>query len=197
MTSEDTDGFWRMAQDLARAEVPPEVDLIRLGRLTALQKPTGGVRGIVAGDIIRRLIARTITQQFAPAVTLATQPFQYALTTRTGGECIAHALQAITDLDASATIMSVGGIGTFDLISRRAMLEGLRSVSGGESVLPFVMQFHDCSSSYLWDDDEGITHQGEGGEQGDPMMPMRSVNVKHSRQSSQAPAGRTFAGFPQ
>ena len=42
-------------------------------------------------------------------------------------------------------------------------------------MLPFVMQFYGCSSSYLWDDDEGITHeirQGEGGEQGDPMMPM-------------------------
>ena len=173
---EDTDRFWRMAQDLACVEVPPEVvDLIRLGRLTVLQKPTGGVRGIVAGDIIRRLVARTITQQLAPAVTQATQPFQYVLTTRAGGECIAHALQAITDLDATVTIMSVDGIGACDLISRRAMLEGLRSVSGGESVLPFVMQFYGCSSSYLWDDDGGITReirQGEGGEQGDPMMPM-------------------------
>ena len=45
---------------------------------------------------------------------------------------------------------------------------------GGDSVLPFVVQFHGNPSSYLWDDD-GETHeirQGEGGEQGDPLMPM-------------------------
>ena len=29
----------------------------RFGRVTALQKPDGGIRGIIVGDIIRRLIA--------------------------------------------------------------------------------------------------------------------------------------------
>ena len=33
------------------------VNSVRLGRLTALQKPNGGVRGIVAGDTLRRLVA--------------------------------------------------------------------------------------------------------------------------------------------
>ena len=50
--------IWRLVQDLSRAVVPDEVvDVVRLERLTALQKPSGGVRGIVAGDIIRRLVA--------------------------------------------------------------------------------------------------------------------------------------------
>ena len=45
--------FWRLAQDLARAAVPKEIlDVIRLGRLTALAKPSGGIRGIVCGDIV-------------------------------------------------------------------------------------------------------------------------------------------------
>ena len=57
---EDMTRFWRFAQDLARAAVLDDiVELVRLGRMTALQKPNGGVRGIVAGDIIRRLVART------------------------------------------------------------------------------------------------------------------------------------------
>ena len=44
----DTAAFHRAAQDLARAEMPPDVlNLLRMGRLTALQKPGGGVRGIV------------------------------------------------------------------------------------------------------------------------------------------------------
>ena len=48
------------------------VDVVRLGRMTALCKPTGGVRGIVACDMARRLVARTISQQIFKAVEQAT-----------------------------------------------------------------------------------------------------------------------------
>ena len=48
----------------ARAEIPEEVvKAIRLGRMTALQKPDGGVWGVVAGNVFRRLVARTLAQQ--------------------------------------------------------------------------------------------------------------------------------------
>ena len=79
----------------------------------------------------------------------ATSPFQHALSTKSGGECIAHSLQALT----GATVLSIDGIGVFDLISRGAMLDGLRSVAGGDSVLPFVVQFYGNPSS----DDDGET----------------------------------------
>ena len=113
--------------------------LLRMGRLIALQKPTGGVRGIVCGDIVRRVVARTIVQMIAPTVEEATSPFQYVLTTKSGGECVAHATQALTDLDSRATVLSIDGISAFDLISRAAMLDGLSNVEGGESVLPFAL----------------------------------------------------------
>ena len=42
-------------QDLARAQVPLDVlEFLRMGRLTAWQKPRGGVCGIVCGDVSRR-----------------------------------------------------------------------------------------------------------------------------------------------
>ena len=60
----ETAAFFRAAQDLARADIPQDVlVLLRMGR----QKPGGGVRGIVYGDIVRRLVARSVTQQIAPA----------------------------------------------------------------------------------------------------------------------------------
>ena len=89
-----------------------------------------------------------------------------SLTTKSGEECVAHALQILTDLDDRATVLSIDGIGAFDLISQGAMLEGLRSVDGGSSALPFVLQFYGNLSSYLWTNDSGVTHgiwQGEGG----------------------------------
>ena len=55
-------------------------------------------------------------QQFAKKVESATAPFQYALSTRAGCECVSHALQSLTGLDESATILSVDGVGAFDLV---------------------------------------------------------------------------------
>ena len=71
--------------------------------MTALRKPDGGVRGIVVGDFLRRLVA-------------------------------------------------------FDLISRNAMVSGLMAMEHGDTLWPFVRQFYGQPSSYLWEDDCGITH---------------------------------------
>ena len=117
---------------------PPDVlALLRMGRLAALQKPGGGVRGIVCGDLVRRLVARSIAQQISSAVEEATSPFQYALTTKASGECVAHAIQSLTDLDSRATVLSIDGIGAFDMISRAAMLDGLQQVRGGDTCASF------------------------------------------------------------
>ena len=107
--SRDSQLFFQAAEMLARVQVPLAIkDAIRLGRLTALRKTDGGVRGIVAGDIVRRLVARTISQQLMERVEAATAPFQYAMSTRAGCECVAHALQGITEMSATATITSKG-----------------------------------------------------------------------------------------
>ena len=50
----------------------------------------------------------------------------------------------------------------------------LLEVEGGGAALPFLRQFYGSPSMYWWTDDLGVTHevwQGEGGEQGDPLMP--------------------------
>ena len=135
--------FHQFAHIMARGEVPDRIEeAIGLGRITALRKPDGGARGIVIGDFLRRLIARTIAKQIAKQVEVATAPWQHALTTRAGCECVAHLLQHLTDGDAQATILSVDGIGACDLVSRNAMLQGLMSIEDGGKVLPFVRTFY-------------------------------------------------------
>ena len=47
----------------------------KIGKMTALQKPHGGERGIAVRDFIRRLVARTVAQQLGPAVEQHTSPF--------------------------------------------------------------------------------------------------------------------------
>ena len=125
------------------ARVPEEIiEAIRLGRLTALSKPDGGVRGIVVGDILRRMVARTLAKQISKKVEEATAPFQYALSTKAGCECVAHILQSLTDLSPDVTITSIDGVGAHDLISRNAMLEGLLRMEGGSDppLCAYVLQ---------------------------------------------------------
>ena len=52
---EASDLLWRVGARLARAEIPAVVvPWIGLGRMVAVRKPSGGVRGLVVGDVLRR-----------------------------------------------------------------------------------------------------------------------------------------------
>ena len=54
----DSELLWDLGRSFARGQVPAEIlPLIRLGRITALRKPSGGIRGIVVGDVFRRFVA--------------------------------------------------------------------------------------------------------------------------------------------
>ena len=170
------------ANSFARWEVLAEiVEVLCVGRMTALRKLDGGVRGIVVGDMFRRLVSRTLAQQFAKRGEDVTSPHQYVLKTRAGCGCVAHLLQSLMDLDEGATVVFVDGVGAFDLVSRNAMLNGLLKMVDGEQLLPFARLFYSQPSTCLWDDD-GTTHriqQGEGGEHGDALMPfLFSVGTK-------------------
>ena len=118
--------------------------------------------------------AGTPHQSALQTVAEACQPFQFALSTRAGTEAPAHALQAATEADPDATILSVDGVGAFDTVSRLAMLRGLSRVPGASACLPFVRQFYTAPSRFVWHDAAGrprAIDQAEGGEQGNPLMP--------------------------
>ena len=54
------------------------------------------------------------------------------------------------------------------------MLSELQHTPEASAMLPFVRLLYGAPSSIEWTDDEGVSHlvsQGEGGEQGDPLMP--------------------------
>ena len=115
-----------------------------MGRLLALQKPTGGVRGIVTGEVFRRFVARNIDEQLACAVEVATSPFQYAFATE-GGECVAHAVE------------------TCHRWHWRVPPHFPWGNAGWRMMMMMVPSIH----------------QGEGGEQGDPLMPMLFALGQH------------------
>ena len=124
----------------------------RVGRSRNWPKSiTPGVRGIVVGDIARRLVARTVAKQVLKQAEKATTPFQYALSTNAGCECIAHIVQSLTDVDSNTTVVSIAGVGACDLFSRNSMLRGLLRMENGDQIFPFVQCFCGRPSMYLWE----------------------------------------------
>ena len=101
-------------------------------------------------------------------------PFQYALSTRAGTDCVGHLLRASTDRDPTSTVLSVDGIGAYDHVLRSAMGR-LLQMPAARAILPFVRLSCGAPSSHTWVDGEGqqrTVTQAEGGEQGDPLMPL-------------------------
>ena len=123
---------FEISKAFAQAKLPEEiVFVLRMG-----QKANGGIRGIVVGDVIRRLVAKTLAKQFVTRFEDATKPFQYALSTRAGCESIAHVVQVMTDRDPNFTVLSIDGVGAFDLVSRRDMMTAVHSMDQGEKLIP-------------------------------------------------------------
>ena len=167
----------------ARAEVPADVAAaLRLGRLTALKKDNGRVRGIVAGSVHRRLACKALAKQFSEEFLAATAPYQFALQTRAGTEALAHALRFLTDSDPDVVVLSLDGVGAFDHVKRAAFFKKLHSVESLQPLLSVVQMLYGQESRFLWTDDAGETHiirQAEGGEQGDPLMPALFALAQH------------------
>ena len=133
--------LFQVADLLAKGFIPSEAHAaIRLGA-TVSRSPL--IRGIVVGDFVRRLVARPIAQQASEDVEKATKTFQFALRTRAGCECVGHVLDTLAEMDENAALLSVDGVGAFDLISRKSTMEGLLDVPNEESC------FHLCASSTI------------------------------------------------
>ena len=177
MDEEDTlELLYEAATSLAQAKVPSSIaSALMSARLTALVKKDGGVRGVATGCSLRRLVARALAKQFSSHFEEECAPFQYALSTRAGTDCVGHLLRAATDASPTATVLSVDGIGAFDHVLRSAMMSRLEAMVEAKTLLPFVLLSYGQPSTYSWHDDSGerwTVTQAEGGEQGDPLMPL-------------------------
>ena len=86
------------------------------------------------------------------------------------------------ELDSSLLVISLDGVGAYDHIFRSSMLQKLYSDESLRPLLPFVRMFYEHTTTFVWTDDHGTTHdihQGEGGIQGDPLMPALYSLAQH------------------
>ena len=110
-------------------------------------------RGFVVGDVLRRWVALTSAQQLGPQVESATAPFEYALSTRGGCECVA-VIQGLSELNPDSTVMSIA------LVTR---FRGRRCWTGYDTdcrgaAIPFGRMLYGSPSPYVWEAAEGVEH---------------------------------------
>ena len=125
----------------------------------------------MVGDVFRRFVGRTLAKQFTEQGQAATLPFQYAFPPMQARNVL-HTLCKLSSFDPSATILSIDGVGAYDSISRRAMF--WPHGHGGRGEVGAFREY-DSPSTSIWEDEVGdVRHvcQGEGGEQGDTLMPL-------------------------
>ena len=169
-----------IAERLARADVPGEIAAaLRMCHTTALVKAGGKIRGTSARDSFPRLVARTLAQQFAQEFCDATSPYNFELASHSGREAIVHVIRALTDENPDLVLTKIDGIGAFDHALRPSKLEGLLRLPTAHRLLPHMRTLSGTPGHHAWIDDAALLHdirQGEGGEQGDPLMLARGDN---------------------
>ena len=153
--------LFRVAEDLARAEAPePITRAFMTATMTALLKHDGGVRGSRLGRG-----KDTLARQFGKAVEAVCAPFQFALSTRVGTDCMGHAIRPMTDADPECTVLSIDGVGAYDHVLRSRFPSNLHSVPRTVALCEVHLP---QTTTYVWEDGAGVRHrnqQAEGGEQ--------------------------------
>ena len=147
---EVTQLLFMAAEDMAMGTASEASRSFLLATMTAISKRDGGVRGVASGTDFRRLVSRTLARHFGAEVEKACAPFQFALSTRAGMDCVGHAIRAITDAHPCVTLLSIDGMGAFDHVLRSAMLSKLMEVPQLQVLIPFVRSFSNFKDVRLY-----------------------------------------------
>ena len=86
-------------------------------------------------------------------------------------------------MNPDKVLLSIDGVGAFDHVSRTRMFEQLMANGSLHGLLPFVRLWYGVPSQFKWTNDEGKVYtipQGDGGEQGDALMPALFCLALHS-----------------
>ena len=173
-----TEFLFEACTRLAQATLPSEISAALMSaRLTALTKPEGGVRGLATGLHPEAVGGKNTCQAIhegnsSRSVHLSNSRCPHVLAPIVSGMLFGP---QPTATDHRLTILSVDGIGAYDHVLRAAMLTRLSKMPEARKSLPFVRLSYAGVSSYTWFDEKGERHvvnQAEGGEQGDPLLPL-------------------------
>ncbi|KAL2653584.1 hypothetical protein R1flu_021712 [Riccia fluitans] len=117
--------------------------LLGASRLLALEKPSGGVRPIVVGEVLYQLVAHTLGFQFWKDLADHFSPLKFGVATHGGCETIIHGLRATLDLHPDWVVLQVDIQNAFNTVYWEALFCELCVATGSlDQLFPFVCSFY-------------------------------------------------------
>ena len=153
---------------------PPEALEANLGaRLLALGKPTGGVRPVAMGSVVRRLAARAACAFVKDQVAEAVGPWQYGVGRAAGCELVHKALTALVDEDSSRVVLAFDARNAFGSLPRQRVWDGVQTRM---PILTCVARaWLSKPTTHVFWDAGGVAHPlpaSAGVDQGCPLSPL-------------------------
>ena len=91
--------------------------------LTALRKKDGGIRPIAAGNTLRRMVCRIVSDRLAKEMSGVLQPFQLGYACRGGAEAEAHAARLFaSNLTEESILLKLDFRNAFNTVRRDHMV---------------------------------------------------------------------------
>ena len=147
--------------------------MLALSKLTALNKPGGGIRPIAAPSLLRRLAGRALCSLCKEAVSAALGRLQFAVGVAAGTECLAHSARVLTEADPDLVLMALDAKNAFCSADKAACLRKLGEAAPEMDAC--ANMFSRRNSQYFFWDSKGECHRlssTSGVDQGDPLAPL-------------------------
>jgi hypothetical protein len=111
-------------------------------RLIPLLKPTGGIRPIAIGEILRRICGRILLARHASSARLSLEPIQIGVGTKNGGIAAFHATATFWAAHPGKVLLNIDLANAFNRMSRVAIYERMRSEPELRNLIPFTRLFY-------------------------------------------------------
>ena len=139
-----------VCEKLANGGIPSDiVGALKFSKLTALRKNNGKVRGVSAGDILRRLVSKVLARQFQKEFRCTAEPANFGLCNRSGTDTLVHLIKFLLDECPDKVVVSIDGVGGFDHICRSEIFTELRDHPVLQSLIPFLTLWYGSQSKFV------------------------------------------------
>ena len=157
---------------LARGDAPTRIrPFLNGAALIALPKPSGDLRPIAVGEVLRRLVSKCMLDSCSDEAKARLEPLQVGVGTRQGAEATVHVARQWMDRhngDPHRVLVKLDMENAFNTMDREAMLLAVRSAF--PQLAPWV-DFSYGARTGLWLDGRRLD-SCRGVRQGDPLGPL-------------------------
>ena len=120
----------KMTQKLCMNEVPDQnvssLEAYTASRLVPLEKQPSGIRPIGIGEVLRRIIGKTIVNEIRPEIMESSGSLQLCGGQKAGCEAAVHAMNEIYEAEETDAVLFIDASNAFNSLNREALLHNIR-----------------------------------------------------------------------